>query len=423
MIQANIAVLYDQYATHTNTVFQHLDCFRSATSHRIRYFHGEGWAPKIDLNHFDVVLIHYSLRVAYKVIPDALFAKIQKFSGLKILFVQDEYDLTDNTIQAINELAVDWVYTCVPEHHRNLVYSPDKIRRGVKFIETLTGFTNGAVNTSSPKVKERGIDIGYRGRALPFWYGDLGQEKLEIAKGVKKYFQDKSFNLDIEWTDDERLYGNEWVSFLQNSKVVLGSESGCNIFDFDGSVRVSFTELLKQSPQIKYSEARTRVLGPGRETPIMNQISPRIFEAAENGAGLCLFEGEYSGLIRPYEHFFPLKKNFSNLDDLADFIRQPADLQAMVDRTASHLILNKKLSIRYFAAEFSKQVSLELTDRFDCELKSSIFKEPEGNVAPFRFVYKPPTGILHFLWHALPSSSRKKLKPFARKLWDAIQSK
>ncbi len=54
---------------------------------------------------------------------------------------------------------------------------------------------------------------------------------LEFAKG-------KELKLDISAKEDDRIYGNDWHAFLQNSKAVLGTEGGATIFDFDGTLKI-----------------------------------------------------------------------------------------------------------------------------------------------------------------------------------------
>ena len=45
-------------------------------------------------------------------------------------------------------------------------------------------------------------------------------------------------------------------------------------------------------------------------------ISPRHFEAAAFRICQVLFEGRYSGVLEPMVHYIPLKKDFSNIDEV-----------------------------------------------------------------------------------------------------------
>ena len=41
---------------------------------------------------------------------------------------------------------------------------------------------------------------------------------------------------DIEWSDEKRLYGDAWYEFTGSCRANLGSETGSNVFDLDGSI-------------------------------------------------------------------------------------------------------------------------------------------------------------------------------------------
>ena len=81
----------------------------------------------------------------------------------------------------------------------------------------------------------------------------------------------------------------------------------------------------------------------------MGQISPRVFENAALGTPMALYEGTYSSVIRPYEHYFPIKKDKSNVDDFFDFLDRTEDLQAMADRAFADLIESKKYDYQSFS--------------------------------------------------------------------------
>ena len=50
-------------------------------------------------------------------------------------------------------------------------------------------------------------------------------------------------------------------------------------------------------------------------------ISPRHLEACATRTCQVLVEGEYSGVLRPGEHYIPVRKDLSNLDDVLEHDR------------------------------------------------------------------------------------------------------
>jgi len=354
-----ILILYDLFSTHTNTVFDHLDAFRKYSKYKYYYLHGAQVNPSIDLNQFDTLIIHYSVRVAFNLIAKKFYKKIKDCKCNKILFVQDEYDNTNVVINTIKDLNIGTVYTCVPKKNIFKVY-PKELKKTTKFIETLTGYSADIKELQPIKsnpIEERKIIVGYRGNDLPFYYGDLGQEKKNIAKKMKNECIKRSLKYDIEYERSKRIYGKKWLSFLKSCKATLGTESGSNLFDFDNKIKNTFLKFEEAFPNKEYESVRLSVLGRKKEKKIMNQISPKIFEAISCKTALVLYEGSYSNIIKPNIHFIPLKKDFSNIEDVFEKLSDNSYLQFIVDRAYDHIIMSNRYSYRSFIDMFDKNLS------------------------------------------------------------------
>jgi hypothetical protein len=419
----NVLILYDQYSTFTNTVYEHLLAFTKHSRHTFAYSHGEGWVPRIRWDAFDAVIIHYSLRVAYNAIPPRLMRQIAQFRGVKFLFVQDEYDFTERTRQTIETLKVDVVFTCVPPAHREKVYPASRFPN-VRFAATYTGFVPEDVDRSENlPISQRAVFCGYRGRALPYWYGDLGQEKQVIAEAMKTHCLQQQIPCDIEWDDSHRIYGDHWLAFLRRCKATLGTESGSNLFDYDGSLRRGFSDYLLRHPNASYREARSAVLGSDFvETPVMNQVSPRIFESIICGTALILFEGEYSGVVKPNLHFIPLRKDFSNIDEVIQRLENDNELQAMADRAFEDVIGGGRYTFSSLVREFDSVLEDEAGKK-NLQPRSELVFDWEVRADPARTSQAVLPHWLGWLWHAIPHNIRLRAKPAARRAWDFIESK
>src|SRR5437588_248645 len=91
----DVLVLYAGYWTDVNTTREHLHSLAIHSRHRVYYAPATNDAPcDIDLNLFDVIIIHYSVRLIFPrhgLTPEFLHA-VAAYDGLKILFIQDDYD-------------------------------------------------------------------------------------------------------------------------------------------------------------------------------------------------------------------------------------------------------------------------------------------------------------------------------------------
>lgn len=359
MSRHSVAVLYGANATFTNTVMEHVASFGLFSRHVVRYFSVAPYVPAIfsRLPSFDVVVLHYSFFPGLDWrIPRQLAAILARHQGLKILFLQDEYDHTDAARHWIDALGVQCVYTCLPADARAKVYPAERFGR-VEFRQTLTGFVPlVTLGLEPPPLHSRPIWIGYRGRSLHPRYGNLGREKWLIGDRMKTLCSRRGIPADIETSEEKRIYGPAWYSFLGNCRATLGSESGSNVLDPDGKLRARIDATLARRPGMGYEEIHARHIGTREGEIRTNQVSPRLFEAVVMRTALILFEGEYSGAVRPWEHYLPLRKDFGNVEDILRRLEDVPSLDAMVGRAYDHIVHSGNYSYRSFIRDFDDYV-------------------------------------------------------------------
>ncbi len=355
-----LLLLVDAGSMHVGAIRDHVQGLVEASHHVIEVVACTGSRnPSIDLRDFDGIAIHFSVRLS---IQDHMSPEWQKaiadFPGLKLAFIQDEYDSPDLASQYLDDLGIHGVFTCVPLDDVRRVYRSDRLR-GMEFRRNLTGYVADSFRHLPifEPVENRRLRFCYRGRTLPYWYGDLGDEKRRIGVDVKAACEDRGIPCDIEVDDDRRIYGIQWLKFLASARAMLGTESGCNVFDWDGSLQRTITARLEASPSYSYADAKQELL-PDESWISMNQISPKIFEAIAVRTALVLFEGEYSGVLTPERHFKPLRKDLGNLDEVLAFLEDGEALSEMTTRAYREVLLEEKWSYRSLGAEFDELVDL-----------------------------------------------------------------
>ena len=367
---------------YTNTVRDYLESFSLFSCNHIFYAHATSSNPVyLDLSMFDVVVTHYSIRLSFDWHLASFYQEaLRTYKGLKISFLQDEYDETETIRSSIEKFRIDVVFTCVPQEYIESIYPSARFPK-VKFIQTLTGWISNSLensNTFKP-LEERKNLINYRGRPLAYWYGDLGQEKVNIGKVLKKVCQQKGLPVDIEWEEDKRIYGDQWYEFLSSANATLGTESGANVFDDYGHIRKNIKLEIERNPKVTYEEVREKYLADHEGKVLMNQISPKMFEAIALKTALVLFEGEYSGVLKPYLHYIPLKKDFSNLEEVLSRLQDDSFLKELADKAFQDILLSGKYNYKQFIHQFdtlvaqhniqSKQVStLSIQQAFEVAL-------------------------------------------------------
>ena len=354
-----LLIAYSNLCTHVTTTREYLEAFARHSSWDIGYVNvTRGAELRFDLNEFDAVLHSYCARFIFEdYVSPSYKEALKAFRGVRVLAVQDEYDRTNLLRDAIREHGFHIVLTCVPQDSLEYVY-PSAMFPGTDFITVLTGYVPEAVGSGHGcrvPLCDRATVIGYRGNDLGPRYGRLGIDKLEIGRRMRQVCEAQGIAHDIDWVADKRIYGEAWHQFIRSCRTVLGSESGSNVFDFDGSIEKWYRGLEAQG-MVDCESFRTYI--DARESEInMGQISPRVFEAAAQWTPMILFKGRYSGAIRPGEHYIELEKDFSNVDEV---LRQAQDLdalEAMATRAHDHLIKSGAFSQRGFVEKLEDAIA------------------------------------------------------------------
>lgn len=407
-----LLVLYHAGFTYTPAIFHYLDAFRRHSLHRVEFFNVDQAGP-VDFSGYDAVLVNFCVASVAR-LPEPppsflrLVAALRGYAGLKIATVQDEYDATDRVKRFFLDTGVSAVLTNVPAGSVRVVY-PEPGFGGVHFETVLTAYLADdlvGVDGLLP-LAERDIPLGYRGRELPARLGDIGWHKSEIGYRFRDACNERGIACDIEVEEGARFHGDAWLGFIRRCQVMLGTESGSNVFDFDGSLQERIKALSLENPAITYADIREEIaqheIGFG-----MGQVSARIFEAAASCTAMALIRGNYSGVVEPDEHYVPIEPDYSNIGQVLDRILDVPAMQAMADRAYEHVVGNP-------ANRYSS-----LVDRVDCIVSNSA--APRGVPSGVRLsVTQQPLGADPYLVERL-MSARRKLKRSAslvRELLDA----
>lgn len=362
----SILLLCDDDPNHANTILDHIAAFSEHSLHTIRTFNPRGLARSrwLELDDFDVVVVHYSLAIISDHHLSPHFReKLRRFQGLKIQFIQDDYRWVDAITAMMRYVGIHVLFTLVPEPEIPKIWDETRLP-GVVKLTTLAGYVpDDLIGLQGRPLRQRPLDIGYRGRVLPFWIGRIGQEKTWIAQGVVSRAGRYGLRCDIGWREEDRIYGSSWIDFIASCRATLGSESGATITDFDGSIERRVKEYLRQNPSADFSAVHREVLAPVEGNVRMNVISPRFFEAIALRTALILFPGDYSGILEPWRHYIPLEKDFSNMDEVVEKLRDDTFLQELTDRAYQEVAASGRYSYATLIRQFDEVVSRHATGR------------------------------------------------------------
>jgi len=370
-------VAYGMESTYVQTTVDYLKALKTTIGYDVEFIHVTQDARMgIDFDGFDILFQNYCARFAVEgCVGDSYRDALRRFRGLKVISLQDEYEATNRVKSALKEFDFDVVLTCVPESSREYVY-PKAEFPNTTFLSVLTGYVPEKFITSVPEAKplaDRPIYLGYRARELSPLYGRLGFEKAEIGRRMKDICDAKGIATDIAVGEGGRFNGEAWLEFVGNCRAMLGTESGSNVFDFDGALAATYRSIVRASGgrSPTYDEFRPYIAE--RESHIeMGQISPRVFECAIMRTPMVLFRGAYSGCIEADVHYIPLEKDFSNVDRVLERVQDIRELEKVSASAHADLVASGKFGYR----EFGRM----LKGVFDQRLSAKSSQEPALSV-------------------------------------------
>lgn len=305
---------------------------------------------------FDVIIYHTSL--LSRRWDKAAFAKFTRLSSelagmaaFRIALPQDEFINTETLEQWLLDAKVDAVCSVLKSSEWVKVY-PRLVAQGAKFFQVLTGYLSddfiALAKDAVRRTPTRSIDVGYRAWGAAAWLGRHGRLKVDIARRAQACAQRSNVVTDISIRNADSISGFSWLLFLARCRYVLGVEGGASIHDKDGSVRAATEAFVNLHSDATFEQIEAACF-PGRDGELdCRALSPRHLEACATQTAQILVEGEYNGLLKPDLHYFSLKPDFSNLQDV--FLRlgdEPRRLE-VVERAYRDIVQSGSGSYKTF---------------------------------------------------------------------------
>ena len=269
---------------------------------------------------FDAILLDVTFLCA-RWAPENFLAKIKtdydfvrQSDSVKIAFPQDQYDCNEILDDWMIEWSVDVVFSVISSNW-NVLY-PRYHQQG----EIKLGYTSYVdeplIKIARKPFEQRTIDIGYRARKLPPYFGKIGETKWTVGRDVAVLSRQAGLNVDIALGDQGTLSGTAWLDFINNCKFTLGSNSGSSLLDPRGGIQQQVRAYLKNAPDAAFEDIERHCFSGLDGRYSFTAISPRVLEAALLDSCQILVEGAYSGIIIPWEHYIPIRPDASNFAEV-----------------------------------------------------------------------------------------------------------
>jgi hypothetical protein len=268
----------------------------------------------------------------------------------KVALPQDEYDHAAVIDGWLLELGVTSVYSCFGPDQWVTLYP--RLVHTAAFHETLTGFIDEQAATAlASRIvphAQRPFDIVYRARNLPYWLGSHGQLKHRIAEVVQEHADELGLRTDISTRPEDTIYGASWLDFLMSGRAVIGAESGSSVLDQRGEIQRRVSRLLAEQPDLSFDQVDAQ-MPSGWDSYAFFALSPRHLEAVITKTAQVLVEGRYSGVLEPEKHYIPVRRDFSNLDEALERLRDVEAVEAMTERAYRDVYLSGRNNLSVLA--------------------------------------------------------------------------
>lgn len=356
----HILVLYYYYAPHPmrQNTHDHIYAFEEYGQDHYYFWNACYGLPKsLEKQAFDLILFHVtfccSLLWAGKSYEECIvpFLALQEHPARKIMLTQDEFYKTDRLSRFIADFGVWGVFSVAPSIEWPKIYRGIDLSV-VHFWQVLTGYLNDHIMRTIAQLEKecipRTIDIGYRAWRSEYWVGSHGLLKSQIADVFLSKSLESGLQMDISTKPADTFYGLDWYRFQLRCKYMIGVEGGSSILDVDGSVQATVHDYMQKHPEASFAECEQACF-PGRDGELaLYAISPRHLEACALKTCQILVEGDYNGVLEAGKHYIPLKRDFSNLREVLQIVKDDRLRESIVEKAYQDIVASGKYNYRSF---------------------------------------------------------------------------
>ncbi len=358
----------------------------SEVSHNVLYYNAF-YPPPNWLRHarFDAVILHTTfLCMRWSHTFYDWKWKLQWVADLdcgKLAMPQDEYDHSEVLDEWLYEWNVSVIFSNFDRSHHAMLYP--LMHKTASFYKAFTGYIDEKAMSRwggrQPPLEERPIDIVYRATRLPYWFGSHGQMKSQIADRVVEKASEKGMKCDISTRPEDTIVGDRWEKFLASGRAIIGCESGSSVLDRRGEIKAWIQTKLRSDPAVSYEQI-SQTLPKGWDGHQFFTIGPRHFEAVVTKTCQVLVEGQYDGVFEADRHYIPLKRDYSNLGEVLDRLKDIQLMSKLVEQAYADICLSGKYSYRAFAS----MIDCALAETAPCgprsHFKSDMFVSGAGHM-------------------------------------------
>lgn len=304
----------------------------------------------------DLVVFHYTF-LAQRVEPKEFERQVERIEFIKTLdcrkaLVPHDEQLNSELLCSLSrDFGVTHVFTPASPLEWPQIYEGLNLGQ-VIFHTVLTGYIDDAtvrrIDKRSRQLHDRPIDVGYRSWDAHPWLGRHGLLKREIGLAFKESSPKYGLVADISSDYRDAFLGDSWFDFLLQCKYTIGVEGGSSLLDRDGSITKRTRAYLITHDKPTFEEVEAAVFPNSDGNFNYRLLGPRHLEAVMTRTCQVLIEGNYGDVLEPGKHYIELKRDFSNLDEVLEIMREDTLRAEIVERAYQDVVASGRWTYHSF---------------------------------------------------------------------------
>lgn len=382
-------LLHSCYTNEMSYFDDWVDAFKYHPDYKaecINVFQNEGAYNQIKkkITEADLVVLHHSMNGDTLNYLMPFVTALMDRRGKLVSFVGNEVNLPvlgmQPKIKILQKLEADIIATQLLQEAGEWLYSDCHQSKVISLPHAL----NPKIFQPKIDFKDRKIDIGTRSARYGVYIGD--NDRNNIIQYFHKNNTDLGLKLDFGLTNtsQKRFNRSEWADFLNTCKATLSTEAGSFYLEKDditvqkiqkflaersdkfilphdtflrqiyrkcvpAYLRKKIVEILKDKlieidsldHNISFEEIYDKFFLDVSKSPVYSKaISSRHFDAIGTKTLHVMYPGRYNDILLPGEHYFELKKDHSNIEELINIVRDPKKINEITSHTYNFIMQN-----------------------------------------------------------------------------------
>lgn len=339
---------------------------------------------KNKIENYDLIVLHHSMNGDTLKYLQPFLDVLKNRRGKLVSFVGNEVNLPTigmaPKIKNLKEIEADFIATQLLEEAGKWLYEDCKKAKVISLPHAL----NPAVFFSKYAFKNRKIDIGTRSARYGTYVGDNDRNSIIQFFHHNAHLLNLNVDLGLDKNSQKRFNRQEWADFLSSCKATLSTEAGSFYLEKDDIIVDKIKEFLKKRsvkivlPHETFARKTYKKIVPSfirkiivcflkdrlveidsidqecdfgelyekffklapKASVYTKAISSRHFDAIGTKTLHIMYPGRYNDILTPEEHYFSLKPDHSNVDNLKELLLDEKAVKDITESAYYHVIKN-----------------------------------------------------------------------------------